>query len=67
MICCICKKEIVGFDNNPDGAINEKGEAIVWNKEDRCCSECNNTYVVPGRWALLTRRTEYCPKVMTHE
>lgn len=67
MNCCICKKEIKGYGNNPDGAIGPDGKVITWEPDDKCCDDCNVTYVIPGRWALLTRKTENCPKVCTHD
>lgn len=64
MKCCICKKEIEGYAHNPDGAIDMNGNAISWRPEDMCCEDCNTTYVLPGRIALMTRRNiEYTAKV----
>lgn len=67
MICCICKKEIKGYAHNPDGAVGPDGKAIQWEKNDMCCDDCNSTYVIPGRIALLTRNTEYVSKVCTKD
>ena len=59
MKCCICGKKIKGLDHNPEGAAwktptgeVELPEFVV---EDRCCDECNRTYVIPGR---LYRRSQ---------
>lgn len=48
-VCCICGKECAGFGNNPSGAIGSDKKLIKWNADDRCCDECNHTYVLPGR------------------
>ena len=52
-ICCICEKPFEGYGNNPDGAmwINEEGdvEGREFGSEERCCDECDNKYVIPGR------------------
>ncbi|MBO7079737.1 MAG: hypothetical protein J6W64_08025 [Bacilli bacterium] len=53
-VCCICGKEIVGYGNNPDGAAWKSpysGNIIqpTFSENERCCDECNNTYVIPGR------------------
>lgn len=52
-ICCICNRKFIGFGNNPDGAMwkNEKGEIVEpsFKENDRCCDECDNHYVIPGR------------------
>lgn len=39
--CCICGKEEVGYGNNPDPVLKNKG--------DRCCNFCNNTVIIPER------------------
>ena len=53
MKCCICRKEIKGFDCNPEGAAwkTPTGEVELpeFGAEDRCCDECNRTYAIPGR------------------
>lgn len=49
MKCCICNKEITDMGNNPAGCIDETKKLIQWNDEDRCCDDCNKTYVLPGR------------------
>lgn len=56
MKCCICGKEIVGYGNNPAGALDNKGNQIKWNKNDRCCDNCNIERVILGRLTLLRRR-----------
>jgi len=52
MICCICLKKIKGYGNNPYGALDYYGRPIKWDKEDRCCDECNLEHVIPGRIKL---------------
>lgn len=53
--CCICGKTFEGYGNNPRGALNENREIVEWRDEDRCCDECNNRHVVPGRIMLMMR------------
>ena len=52
-ICCICGDEFEGYGNNPDGAMwkDEMGNVVdpEFSVDDRCCDECNNRYVIPGR------------------
>ena len=57
MKCCICGKE-TKYGNNPCGSLGQDGKEVVWGPNDRCCDECNQTYVVPGRLALLMKRPE---------
>ena len=61
MKCCICEKEIIGYGNNPDGAMwkNRLGEIeeLEFGAEDRCCDECNNRYVIPGRLYRINRKS----------
>lgn len=42
--CCFCKKEIVGFGNNPQ-PVNNKRNA-------RCCDKCNWEIVIQARLKL---------------
>lgn len=53
MLCCICGKEITGFGNNPAGAAcldaENKVKFLTFAEDERCCDECNNAYVLPGR------------------
>lgn len=52
-ICCICGKLIKGFGNNPEGAVWKNGygeiEMPEFKSDDRCCDECNENFVIPGR------------------
>lgn len=56
-ICCICGAEFEGWGNNPEGAMWKTSEGDIvdydndfpYNSEDRCCDECNERYVIPGR------------------
>jgi len=58
--CCICGCEFEGHGNNPDGAMwhdKETNELIEFKPEpgDRCCNDCDNTYVIPGRIFKMKR------------
>lgn len=52
-VCCICGKIFKGFGNNPEGAVWKTidGEICFPNFDpaDRCCDECDSTFVIPGR------------------
>lgn len=61
-ICCICGKEFEGWGNNPDGAINENYEPIVWGADDVCCDECDGTYVLSGRLYLYNKARKEAEK-----
>ena len=51
--CCICGREFTGFGNNPWGAMckdeNGNPQEIECKENDRCCDECNEKFVIPGR------------------
>ena len=51
--CCICGREFEGFGNNPFGAMykDKNGEPKDFDIKDgdRCCDECDQLYVTPGR------------------
>ncbi len=51
--CCICGALIVGYGNDPVGAMwldeNDKPRRPSWKSTDRCCEKCNMKYVVTGR------------------
>lgn len=49
MKCCICGKEIIGWGNNPRGALVEGLRIGHYAIEDRCCDDCNKREVIPGR------------------
>ena len=53
MNCCICGKDMEGYANNPQGALNKDAQEIIWGENDRCCDECNTKFVIPGRIAKL--------------
>lgn len=59
MRCCICGVEINGYGNNPEGAVwkGRRGEIIEaeFDKECRCCDECNTQYVIPGRLYRISK------------
>ena len=53
LICCICGCKIKGYGNNPDGAAWKDLDGNIVEPEfdlnDRCCDECDNHFVIPGR------------------
>ena len=53
MNCCICGKDMEGYANNPQGALNKDAQEIIWNENDRCCNKCNTKFVIPGRIAKI--------------
>ena len=60
MKCCICGKEIEdGFGNNPYGALDDKGNLIEWDNEDRCCDDCNIRCVIVGRLINLKKNKKF--------
>ncbi len=60
--CCLCRKEIKGWGNNPDGAAwktyDGEIELLEFGPEDCCCDECNAKYVIPGRIYRLGLKKE---------
>jgi len=45
-ICCVCGKELEGFGHNPSPV----PELMEWTEEEqRCCVDCNQTFVIPLR------------------
>ena len=59
--CCICGREFEGYGNNPAGAVIKDeitGELIFpeFDEDDRCCTECNNNNVIPGRLLMALRK-----------
>lgn len=59
-VCCICGKEFYGYGNNPDGAHwrnPETGEIETreFGPDERCCDECDQMYVIPGRLYLINK------------
>lgn len=57
MKCCICGNTLEGYGNNPDGAVWKKDDGEIeigkFKSDDRCCDNCNSTFVIPGRIYLL--------------
>jgi len=59
LYCCICGNKIEHpliknyFGNNPEGAMwkDTNGNIIdpVFPEGSRCCDECDNRFVIPGR------------------
>lgn len=45
MKCCICGEEIKGYGNNPFPISIKEGE--------KCCDNCNDTYVLAARLMLI--------------
>ena len=61
MKCCICGKQFKGSGNSPWGALNLDNTIIKWNKNDRCCDECNMEIVIPGRVkTYVSRKNNLC-------
>lgn len=54
--CCICKSTFEGYGNNPQGALDKNYKQKKFKPEDRCCDECNNKFVIPGRIYLMFGR-----------
>ena len=59
-VCCICGDIFNGYGNNPWGAIQPEPNGVIkeleFNDNDRCCDECNNQFVIPGRlWHMRKR------------
>ena len=52
-ICCICGNMYDNYGNNPEGAawktISGEIEFPEFDVEDRCCNDCNERFVIPGR------------------
>ncbi len=53
-ICCICGDIYDNYGNNPEGAAwkTESGEIVFPEFDiinDRCCNDCNEKFVIPGR------------------
>lgn len=40
-ICCICKREFIGWGNNP--------WPVVKDETKKCCNNCNSEIVIPAR------------------
>lgn len=59
-ICCICTKPTTGFGNNPEGAAVldqfNNVKFLEFKDGDRCCDECNNHFVIPGRLYKIYRK-----------
>ena len=59
MRCCICGIEINGYGNNPAGAVWKTPEGKIeepdFGADHRCCDECNNRFVIPGRLYRMTK------------
>lgn len=52
MKCSICGNEIKGHGHNPCPLQDSEGKFLTI--EDRCCDKCNESYVIPARFAQLT-------------
>lgn len=53
IICCICGAYVQGYGNNPDGAmyydLHHNFCTPTFKEGERCCDECNEAFVIPGR------------------
>ena len=53
MKCCICGAEIIGYGNNPNGAVWKDADGNIieaeFDHKSRCCDDCDQRYVIPGR------------------
>lgn len=68
LICCICGKPIEKegcpdyFGNNPAGAMwkDESGNIVEpeFKDSDRCCDDCDEKFVIPGRLYKLFNKGE---------
>jgi len=45
--CAICGREFEGFGNNPEPILSS---------DHRCCSECNECFVIPIRFLRISNR-----------
>ena len=58
--CCICGVPIEGWGHNPTGAACKLPDGSVKLLEfpsyARCCNECNEKYVIPGRLYRLEHK-----------
>lgn len=48
-VCCLCKKESIGYGNNP-APVAQKG---------RCCDKCDREVVIPTRIEIVMNRKKY--------
>ena len=53
--CCICSQEI-DKHYTPEGKMYwDKGHNAAPVKDGQCCSNCNDSKVIPARWAAARR------------
>lgn len=64
MNCCICRKVIKDWGNNPYGALDENGEQLEWKDDDECCDDCNKKYVIKGRIASLLMNKDEIVRIL---
>ena len=50
MKCCICGKSFYGNGNN--------AYPLMRNRENKCCNECNNDYIIPLRMIEILAKKE---------
>lgn len=50
MKCCICGKSFYGNGNN--------AYPLMKNRENKCCNECNNDYIIPLRMIEILAKKE---------
>ena len=46
--CCFCKKEFIGWGNNPYPANKDENA--------KCCNDCNAEFVIPARLEALFKK-----------
>lgn len=52
--CSICKEETIGFGNNP--------WPVTEGEDDSCCDSCNETVVIPARFAQMRSNLPALPR-----
>ena len=50
MKCCICNKDFYGEGHN--------AYPLMRNRANRCCSDCNNDYIIPLRFMEILAKKE---------
>lgn len=49
--CCLCNRPI---ENNGQSVLGHNPSPLMRREGERCCDECNYTYVIQSRMILLT-------------
>lgn len=62
MKCCICGVKINGYGNNPEGAMWKTPDGKIvegeFDSNDRCCDDCDQRFVIPGRMYRIAKERE---------